>query len=59
MEVPVGEGLIGRVVDAIGEPIDGLGPIKTKNFRPVERLAPGVIDRTPVSQPLQTGYKLI
>ena len=41
MEVPVGEGLIGRVVDAIGEPIDGLGPIKTKNFRPVERLAPG------------------
>src|SRR3989344_4136598 len=59
MQVPVGNALIGRVVDAIGQPIDGLGPIKTKNFRPVERLAPGVIDRTPVSQPLQTGYKLI
>jgi len=59
MEVPVGEALIGRVVDALGEPIDGLGPIKTSKFRPVERLAPGVVDRTPVIQPLQTGYKLI
>lgn len=59
MEVPVGEALIGRVVNALGQPIDGMGMIKTVKQRPVERLAPGVIDRTPVVQPLQTGYKLI
>jgi F-type H+-transporting ATPase subunit alpha len=59
MEVPVGESIIGRVVDTLGHPLDGLGPIKTNRFRPVERLAPGVIDREPVTQPLQTGYKLV
>lgn len=59
MEVPVGDGLIGRIVNAQGEPIDGAGPIKASAFRPVERLAPNVIDRIPVNQPLQTGYKLI
>ncbi|MBN3033461.1 MAG: F0F1 ATP synthase subunit alpha [Candidatus Saganbacteria bacterium] len=59
MEVPVGDALIGRVVDGLGEPIDGLGPVKSGKFRPVERLAPGVVDRLPVIQPLQTGYKLI
>lgn len=59
MQVPVGEALLGRVVNALGQPIDGLGAIKTDRFRPVERQAPGVIDRVPVCQPLQTGYKLI
>ena len=59
MQVPVGEAMIGRVVDALGNPIDGLGAIMTDRFRPVERIAPGVVDRTPVGQPLQTGYKLI
>ncbi|MFA5112814.1 MAG: F0F1 ATP synthase subunit alpha [Candidatus Margulisiibacteriota bacterium] len=59
MQVPVGDALIGRVVDGLGNPIDGLGPIKTAKFRPVERIAPGVVDRMPVTQPLQTGYKLI
>jgi F-type H+-transporting ATPase subunit alpha len=59
MEVPVGDGLIGRVVNAQGESIDGGEPIKASAFRPVERLAPNVIDRIPVKQPLQTGYKLI
>jgi F-type H+-transporting ATPase subunit alpha len=47
------------VVDALGNPLDGMGPIITDSFRPVERLAPGVVDRTPVNQPLQTGYKLV
>jgi F-type H+-transporting ATPase subunit alpha len=59
MEVPVGEALIGRVVNALGEPLDGKGPINTKTFRPVEQLAPGVIDRQRVSEPLQTGLKSI
>jgi len=59
MEVPVGEALIGRVVNALGEPIDGKGPIDTNKFRPVEQLAPGVIDRQHVSEPLQTGLKCI
>ncbi len=59
MEVPVGEALIGRVVTALGEPIDGKGPIATEEFAPVERLAPGVIDRQPVKEPLQTGIKAI
>lgn len=59
MEVPVGEALIGRVVNAIGEPLDGKGPIATDSFRPIERIAPGVIDRQPVREPLQTGLKAI
>ena len=59
MSVPVGEALIGRVVNALGEPIDGKGPILTKQFNPVERLAPGVVDRQPVKEPLQTGIKAI
>jgi len=59
MEVPVGNALLGRVVDAIGRPIDGLGPIETDQYRPVETKVPGVLDRTPVEQPLQTGYKVV
>jgi F-type H+/Na+-transporting ATPase subunit alpha len=59
MEVPVGNAIIGRVVNALGQPIDGKGPIETSEFRPVERLAPGVIDRAPVKEPLQTGIKAI
>ncbi|MFZ3063407.1 MAG: F0F1 ATP synthase subunit alpha [Actinomycetota bacterium] len=59
MQVPVGEALIGRVVNAIGEPLDGKGSIETDSFRPIERLAPGVVDRQPVREPLQTGIKAI
>ena len=59
MSVPVGQNLIGRVVDALGQPIDGKGPIDTQEFLPVERIAPGVIDRMPVKEPLQTGIKAI
>jgi len=59
MSVPVGEALIGRVVDALGRPIDDKGPILTSEFNPVERLAPGVVDRLPVREPLQTGIKAI
>jgi F-type H+-transporting ATPase subunit alpha len=59
MSVPVGEGMIGRVVNALGEPIDGKGPIEAKSYLPVERLAPGVIDRKSVKEPLQTGIKAI
>lgn len=59
LEVPVGEALLGRVVDALGTPIDGKGPIKTEFSSPVEKVAPGVIFRQPVSQPLQTGLKAI
>ncbi len=59
MSIPVGEALIGRVVDALGKPIDGKGPILTDQFNPVERLAPGVVDRQPVKEPLQTGIKAI
>jgi F-type H+-transporting ATPase subunit alpha len=59
MSVPVGEALIGRVVDALGNPIDGKGEIVTDKFNPVERIAPGVIDRQPVKEPLQTGIKAI
>lgn len=55
LEVPVGDELIGRVVNAIGLPIDGLGEIKTTKTRPIERIAPGVMKREPVNQPLQTG----
>ena len=59
MSVPVGEALIGRVVDALGQPIDGKGPVQTTEFSPVERLAPGVIARQPVREPMQTGIKAI
>ncbi|HEY8539324.1 MAG TPA: F0F1 ATP synthase subunit alpha [Steroidobacteraceae bacterium] len=59
LEVPVGEGLLGRVVDALGNPLDGKGPIAAARYSPVERVAPGVIYRKSVSQPLQTGYKAI
>jgi F-type H+-transporting ATPase subunit alpha len=55
--VPVGQSLLGRVVNALGQPIDGKGPIETTQFRPVERIAPNVIMREPVSQPVQTGIK--
>ncbi|MEN6412123.1 MAG: F0F1 ATP synthase subunit alpha [Veillonellales bacterium] len=59
MEVPVGEGLIGRVVNALGQPIDGKGTIATTEFRPVEYPAPGIADRQSVKEPLQTGLKAI
>src|SRR5881275_703812 len=59
MAVPVGEALVGRVVNALAQPIDGKGAIVTKDRTPVERLAPGVIDRQPVKEPLQTGLKAI
>jgi F-type H+/Na+-transporting ATPase subunit alpha len=59
MSVPVGLALVGRVVNPLGVPIDGKGPINTTEFYPIERLAPGVIDRMPVKQPLQTGLKAI
>jgi F-type H+-transporting ATPase subunit alpha len=59
MSVPVGEGLIGRVVNPIGEPVDGKGPISSQQRNPLEKLAPGVLDRQPVKQPLQTGIKAI
>lgn len=59
VEVPVGEAMLGRVVNAIGEPIDGKGPIVTESFRPVEAIASGVISRKGVHQPLQTGIKCI
>jgi F-type H+-transporting ATPase subunit alpha len=59
MSIPVGEAMIGRVVDALGLPIDGKGPIDTKNFNQIERIAPGVVDRQPVKEPLQTGIKAI
>jgi len=59
VEVPVGEALIGRVVNPLGQPIDGKGPIETKTTRPVERIAPGVIVRQPVDTPVQTGIKAI
>src|ERR671913_417292 len=59
ISVPVGEELLGRVVNALGQPTDGKGPITAKQFLPVERLAPGVVDRQPVKEPLQTGLKAI
>jgi F-type H+-transporting ATPase subunit alpha len=58
-QVPVGDALIGRVVDVLGEPLDGKGPIRTDKFRPVERIAPGVVLRQPVNTPVQTGIKAI
>jgi F-type H+-transporting ATPase subunit alpha len=57
--VPVGQSLIGRVVNALGQPIDGKGPVETDKLRPVERIAPNVVQRQPVSQPVQTGIKAI
>lgn len=59
VQVPVGDALLGRVVTPLGEPIDGKGPIETTDFGPIERIAPGVVDRRPVSEPLQTGLKSI
>src|SRR5689334_7728744 len=58
-QVPVGESLVGRVVNALGQPVDGKGPINAKEFRPIERYAPGVVDRRSVKEPLQTGLKAI
>jgi F-type H+-transporting ATPase subunit alpha len=59
LSVPVGEAMIGRVVNALGAPIDGKGPVATTEFLPVERLAPGIIDRQPVREPMATGIKAI
>jgi F-type H+-transporting ATPase subunit alpha len=59
ISVPVGDELVGRVVNALGQPIDGKGPIVSKQFSEIERLAPGVVDRQPVKEPLQTGLKAI
>ncbi len=59
MSVPVGNGFLGRVVDALGVPIDGKGPVQNDGFLAIERLAPGVVDRSPVNQPMQTGIKAI
>ncbi|MBI4767593.1 MAG: F0F1 ATP synthase subunit alpha [Deltaproteobacteria bacterium] len=58
-EVPVGEAILGRVIDAVGQPIDGLGPLNAKEFRKIELKAPGVIERQPVKEPMYTGYKAI
>jgi F-type H+-transporting ATPase subunit alpha len=59
ISVPVGDEMLGRVVNALGQPIDGKGPIATKQFAPIERIAPGVVDRQPVKEPMQTGLKAI
>src|SRR6478735_5800542 len=59
ISVPVGDEMVGRVVNAVGHPIDGKGPIATKQFLPIERIAPGVVDRQGVKEPLQTGLKAI
>ena len=59
ISVPVGDEMLGRVVNSLGQPIDGKGPIAAKQFSPIERLAPGVTDRSPVKEPLQTGLKAI
>ena len=59
MSIPVGENMVGRVVDALGLPIDGKGPIESNQFYAIERIAPGVVDRQPVKEPLQTGIKAI
>lgn len=59
VSVPVGEALLGRVVNAIGQPIDGAGPIASQEYRAVESPAPGIIDRQPVKEPMQTGIKAI
>jgi F-type H+-transporting ATPase subunit alpha len=59
ISVPVGDEMLGRVVNALGQPVDGKGPIATKQFAPIERIAPGVVERQPVKEPLQTGLKAI
>src|SRR5438067_1221775 len=59
ISVPVGDEMLGRVVNALGQPIDGKGPVTSKSFAPIERLAPGVVDRQSVKEPLQTGLKAI
>ena len=59
LSVPVGKGLLGRVVDTLGQPVDGKGPIKESAFYPVEKIAPGIIKRKSVSQPVQTGIMAI
>jgi F-type H+-transporting ATPase subunit alpha len=59
LDTPVGEGLLGRVVDAKGRPLDDLGPLRTSQRRPIERPAPGIMDRAPVTVPLQTGLKVV
>ena len=59
ISVPVGDEMLGRVVNSLGQPIDGKGPVATNQFSPIERLAPGVVDRQPVREPLQTGLKAI
>ena len=59
ISIPVGDEMLGRVVDSLGQPLDGKGPVETTQFNPVERIAPGVIDREPVTEPMQTGLKAI
>ena len=59
MSVPVGEAMVGRVINALGQPVDGKGPIATKDYNPIEVIAPGVVDRQPVREPLETGIKAI
>ena len=59
MSVPVGDGMVGRVVNSLGQPIDDKGPVTTDKFIPLERLAPGVVDRQPVREPMATGLKAI
>ncbi|MGA1367598.1 MAG: F0F1 ATP synthase subunit alpha, partial [Blastocatellia bacterium] len=59
IEVPSGEAMLGRVVNALGKPADGKGPIQADQFMPIERIAPGIVDRQPVKEPLQTGLKAI
>src|SRR5687768_14953987 len=59
MSVPAGEAMVGRVINALGQPIDGKGPIATKDYNAIEVIAPGVVDRQPVREPLETGVKAI
>src|SRR4051794_5717945 len=59
LEIPVGEGLLGRIVSPLGQPLDGKGPIETSETRPAEFKAPGVVQRQPVKEPMQTGLKAI
>ncbi len=57
--MPVGEAMVGRVVDPLGRPVDGKGPIQTPHRRPLEIIAPGIAERQPVTEPLQTGIKAV
>src|SRR6476620_9580136 len=59
VEVPVGDAMIGRVVNALGQPVDDKGPVFCEHANPLERIAPGIVDRQPVKEPLQTGIKAI